>query len=207
MNQFYSKSGEITIPWAIQAVSMPHVLKGQYDVLICACFGAGKTISYAYPIVCNVIKQIQQAKTNTNTNLDKKEIYALIIVPNPALASQVFGIFKNLCEETGVSVDVSHVGIKPTDVNKQKREDGANILICEAPHLKFYFLESSDRKRTNNDKLEMKHLRYIVLDEVQDLIGGFLNSKGKSFYSEYIGPLIRDVVVSFYRIFNFKTLG
>jgi len=190
IKQYLKQHDQEATPTAVQSIAFPYIKKAEYDVMIRAQSGCGKTLAYAIPIIYDIIKAKREAKCIE----DKLEMYALIVVPAASLCHQGCKTFKDLSEGLDIKVYTSHGSFRVSDVELQQRK-GINILISDPPHLAEYFLESADMSITRTDKWDLKFLRYLVLDGASKILGKTAKPYEETEYYQYIEPLAYELLV------------
>lgn len=146
----------ITIPSPIQEKSIPYIFDG-YDIMAEAETGSGKTLAFLLPIV---------------QNIKVDHIQALILSPTRELAIQIADEAKKL--DNSLQVLCVFGG---QDIGSQLKKLKKNIQIIVATPGRLI----DHIKREN---LDLSHLDYLVLDEVDQLLDMgfrddlyFINSK------------------------------
>ena len=138
----------ITKPTAIQNACIPQILSGK-DVIGGAKTGSGKTAAFALPILKTLAEDIYGP-------------YALILTPTRELALQIAEQFQVLGKALRVNICVVLGGC---DMMKQASELSRrpHIIVATPGRL-------VDLLRSSPDCLDLKKLRYCVLDEADRLL-------------------------------------
>ncbi len=132
-------------PTPVQSEAIPVALSGN-DVLAIAQTGSGKTLAYGLSILTLLSKS--------------KESRALVLLPNRETADQVYRVLMGITKDSPISICLSISGIpNATQVSQLKKNPR---LIVATPgrlveHLK-------------NNKLLLKGLEYLVLDEADRML-------------------------------------
>lgn len=132
-------------PTPVQAEAIPVALSGN-DVLAIAQTGSGKTLAYGLSVLTLLSKS--------------KESRALVLLPNRETADQVYRVLMGITKDSPISICLSISGIpNATQVSQLKKNPR---LIVATPgrlveHLK-------------NNKLLLKGLEYLVLDEADRML-------------------------------------
>ncbi|KAJ1984082.1 putative RNA helicase [Dimargaris verticillata] len=138
----------IDCPTEIQEHCIPAILQGR-NVLGGAKTGSGKTAAFALPILQTLSE-------------DPYGVYALVITPTRELALQITQQFEVL--GTGIDLDVMTV-VGGLELMQQVKE------LARRPHIVVATPgRLLDVIRTNPEVIHFKRLRYLVLDEVDELL-------------------------------------
>lgn len=137
---------DYTEPTPIQVQAIPLLLQGQ-DVLGQAQTGTGKTAAFTLPL----LQQI---------DLSQHHVQALVLTPTRELASQVANSVYKYGEFGGASV-LSIYGGVAYDRQLRRLEKGAQIVVGTPGRL----LDLINRKA-----LDLSHVRYLVLDEADEML-------------------------------------
>ena len=158
------------------------------DICVSAPTGSGKTISYAVPII-----HILQRE-----NCPTKRLRALILQPSRELALQVFNVIHSLSFNTTVKAEVAtgqadysteKDSLVPPETNysifarsldsyqssESLGRSNVDIMVCTPGRLLEHL------QRTNGFTLQ--HLRFLVLDEADRLLGNAYHHWYCSFFS------------------------
>lgn len=152
------KDKNYTTPTAIQAKSIPIILKGQ-DVLGSAQTGTGKTAAFAIPIIQHLID-------DTKDNRGKKSISTLVITPTRELAIQIAENFTDYSKYTDVKSTVIFGGVgQGPQVNALKK--GVDIVIATPGRL---------LDLISQGYISLKDIKYFILDEADRMLNmGFVH--------------------------------
>jgi ATP-dependent RNA helicase DDX52/ROK1 len=130
-------------PTPVQMQCLPLFLKNM-ELKVCAQAGTGKSLSFALPLIQNII---------SSNNFDG--IQAIILVPTRELALQILGVTTQLCYGTNVRAHI----IKSTSEESMKKfpKKKSNIIIA-TPLKLVHFIKAST--------MTLKTVKRIVIDEV-----------------------------------------
>lgn len=156
-NQNYEK------PYPIQEKAIPAVLKGN-DVLGIAQTGSGKTISYALPILTNLVGKAE---------LKNRHVNVLVLVPTRELAMQVAEVFQlfgaALPEKIRTKPVYGGVSINP----QMKSMMGVNVLVATPGRL---------LELTESNAVHLSSIETLVLDEADKMLNlGFKEEMDRIF--------------------------
>ena len=148
-------------PTAIQASSLPHILKG-HDAICKAPTGSGKTLAFGIPIFEHYLKTRRRESASDSEiqdDLDRQHL-ALILSPTRELAHQLSSHLKDMCP--GVNIATLTGGLS---MQKQQRLiKNASIIIGTPGRL--WEVMSSSTEIGN----AMKSIKFLVLDEADRLL-------------------------------------
>ncbi|XP_068723453.1 ATP-dependent DNA helicase DDX31-like [Montipora capricornis] len=139
---------------SIQKCVIPSLLEGK-DVFVKSKTGTGKTLTYAVP----VINSIQNIKPKINRG---DGMYAVILVPTRELAIQSFDVLQKLVKPFQWVVPGIVTGGANRKAEKARLRKGVNVLVATPGRL----LDHIEKTKS----LELKRLRWIVLDEADRLL-------------------------------------
>ncbi|XP_068723873.1 ATP-dependent DNA helicase DDX31-like isoform X2 [Montipora capricornis] len=139
---------------SIQKAAIPSLLEGK-DVFVKSKTGTGKTLTYAVP----VINSIQNIKPKINRG---DGMYAVILVPTRELAIQSFDVLQKLVKPFQWVVPGIVTGGANRKAEKARLRKGVNVLVATPGRL----LDHIEKTKS----LELKRLRWIVLDEADRLL-------------------------------------
>lgn len=142
-------------PTRVQLEAIPIILRG-FNVLIVAPTGSGKTEAAFLP----VLSMYLDLKSKCEFILG---IYVIYITPLRALNRDMLRRLIRICSEVGVSVNVRH-GDTPSSVRRLQAKSPPEVLIT-TPETLQAILPSIGMRRW------LKTVRWIIVDEVHDLIG------------------------------------
>jgi len=144
-------------PTDIQYKAIPSILKGE-DVLAIAQTGTGKTAAFAVPLIHGVIEAKAAGKP--------KGIHCVVMVPTRELATQIHGVFLDLCRQTRV-VPLAVFGGVEQDSQINKLLWGVDILIA-TPGRMFDLISQK--------AIDVSKVRVLVLDEADQMLDkGFIH--------------------------------
>jgi ATP-dependent RNA helicase DDX51/DBP6 len=127
-------------PFPVQSAVLSHFFSSDTDLAIGFPTGSGKTLAYLIPVISSLHSRIVP------------RLRAVIVVPNRALASQVFSVASNLISGSDLSVSVLKTG--QSSGPKRSQPD---ILIATSQSLLSYVIDV--------DVTLLCHVQIIVLDE------------------------------------------
>ncbi|WP_297520826.1 DEAD/DEAH box helicase [uncultured Clostridium sp.] len=146
------KKNGITTPTAIQAESIPSILKGN-DVIGEAQTGTGKTLAFLLPTIQNI------STKNSNTQV-------LILSPTRELAIQITEEAQKLTEGTDIKLLAAYGG-KDVGSQLKKLKNDIHMIVATPGRL----LDHLKRKSINLSKINT-----VIIDEAdQMLLMGFKN--------------------------------
>jgi len=142
----------------IQKKSIPQALANDdYDIIAQAKTGSGKTIAFLIPIMSHLI----QMKKEHGKNLG---VGALVLAPTRELAIQIEGVARKLIDAKSMK---SHgfkmcliLGGAPKNVEQQQLQE-SNLIIATPGRCLDHL---------TNTQFNYKNLKYLVLDEADQLI-------------------------------------
>ncbi|PRP77206.1 hypothetical protein PROFUN_13392 [Planoprotostelium fungivorum] len=121
------------------------------DVCVAAPTGSGKTLTYVIPIVQNLLSRVVM------------RVRAVIVVPTKDLVRQVRKVFKQVAHGTDIRVQF----LQATDNSTAHLDDSdtqvCDILVCTPDGLV---------QKMSEPTFDLQHLRYLVLDEADQLLDG-----------------------------------
>jgi ATP-dependent RNA helicase DeaD len=150
--QAVNESG-YTVPSAIQAQSIPHLLAGK-DIIGQAQTGTGKTAAFALPILCNI-------------ELNLKKTQVLVLAPTRELAIQVAEAFQTYAKHLPKINIVPVYGGAPYSEQLRGLKRGAHIVVGTPGRVMDHIRKKS---------LNLAHLQTLVLDEADEMLRmGFID--------------------------------
>jgi ATP-dependent RNA helicase DDX51/DBP6 len=183
----------ITSLFPVQSKLIPYLLANNkydcifpQDICVSAATGSGKTLSYVIPIV-QVLARTRKLSATTR-------LKALILLPSRELANQVHQVFIKMIKGTGLRVALS------TGQNSFEQDERSLVGTLVDPHAITLFSndhlfqhEAGPNGRSLVDILvctpgrlqdhvqysvgfTLKHLRFLVLDEADRLLGNAYHS-------------------------------
>ena len=139
-------------PTAIQAQTIPFLLKNTKDLIGKAQTGTGKTAAFGIPIIESIVSQ-------------SKKVQALILVPTRELAIQVTEELCSFAENQKTQI-VAVYGGQPIDRQIGRLQRGVDIVVGTPGRI----LDHLDRKT-----LDISKVSFIVLDEADEMLNmGFV---------------------------------
>lgn len=176
-----------TVPTAIQAQAIPHLLSGR-DVVGQAQTGTGKTAAFSLPL----LEQI---------NVSSHAVQALILTPTRELAVQVYQSIRALNNDKRLHV-LPIYGGQSIDQQIRRLQKGVQIVVG-TPGRVLDLLNRGD--------LSLRQLNWLVLDEADEMLNmGFIQDVEKilsqspaerqtAFFSATMDPSIRELAAKFLR--------
>lgn len=170
------------IPTPIQQYCLPAVFKG-YDVVACAQTGSGKTAAFLIPILSKLMGKAKKlcaprpnpAKFQAGiTDPVRAEPLVCIVVPSRELATQIFDEARRFCYRSMLRPCVIYGGGPARDQVMQLQK-GCDVLIGTPGRL----VDFINRPHV----LTLKRLKYMVLDEADEMIGNSWESEMKTIMS------------------------
>jgi ATP-dependent RNA helicase DeaD len=178
---------EFTVPTAIQAQAIPHLLAGR-DVVGQAQTGTGKTAAFSLPILERIDPQLPA-------------VQALILTPTRELAMQVCEAMRTFSTDRRVKI-MNVYGGQSIEQQVSRLQRGAQIVVGTPGRV----LDLLSRGTLKLDKLS-----WMVLDEADEMLNmGFIQDVEKilnkapierqtAFFSATMDPSIRKLVTKFLR--------
>lgn len=145
---------KLTSMTSVQKAAIPPLLEGR-DVFVKSKTGTGKTLTYAV----SVIHSLQRIKPKISRNDGP---YAVILVPTRELAIQSFDVLQKLVKPFQWVVPGIVTGGEKRKSEKARLRKGINVLVATPGRL----LDHIEKTKS----LELKRLRWIVLDEADRLL-------------------------------------
>ncbi|EAN33618.2 DEAD/DEAH box helicase family protein [Theileria parva strain Muguga] len=156
----------------VQEKSIPLLLNNTYrdkysvlscDFIITAPTGQGKTLSYALPLLNNIL------------NLKENKLLTLIIVPSRELVKQIYEVFSWFIDSSNSTYDLKGSLLKARvfygDRSFVKSHD---LLVHDPPHIAIstpgVLVEYSVDFQKNEFYKTFEHLKWIVVDEVDTML-------------------------------------
>ncbi|XP_045598838.2 ATP-dependent DNA helicase DDX31 [Procambarus clarkii] len=138
----------------VQQKSIPPILEGK-DALVKSQTGSGKTLTYALPIIHNLMVQTPHIQRSDG-------VIALIIVPTRELAQQSYQWFEKLCKSCVWVVPGYLIGGEKKKAEKARLRKGINILVATPGRLIDHLHHTKS--------LSLSSVKYLVLDEADRLL-------------------------------------
>lgn len=161
---------EKLIPWILDAQKKPIPFRPR-DVCVSAVTGSGKTLSYAVPIVQNIMENRMECK-----------VRALVMLPVFELAKQVFNVFDKLCNNLKVRcILLSKQRSLEIEQNQLLRPDGGSkvdIIVTTGGRLVEHLFFTKG--------FSLKTLKFLVIDEADHAMAKVHND-WYHHYNQHIG--------------------
>jgi len=142
----------------IQSISIP-VISRMQNCLLVAPTGSGKTEASIIPI----FSLLENERANKPNFIDENAIIVLYITPLRALNNDVLRRIINYAKKRNLDAQIRH-----GDTTRTAREK----LVKKPPHILITTPESLGIILTHQKfKSYLKHLRWVIVDEVHELIG------------------------------------
>ncbi|CAL4135053.1 unnamed protein product, partial [Meganyctiphanes norvegica] len=138
----------------VQKNSIPGILAGR-DALIKSQTGSGKTLTYALPLIHNLMMLNPKVKRSDGT-------LALVIVPTRELALQSYQWFEKLCKSCVWVVPGYLIGGEKKKAEKARLRKGVNILVATPGRLIDHLHHTKC--------LSLTKLKYLIIDEADRLL-------------------------------------
>jgi len=145
---------KLTTMTSVQKAAIPSLLEGR-DVFVKSKTGTGKTLTYAVPVIHSLQKIEPKISRNDGP-------YAVILVPTRELAVQSFDVLQRLVKPFQWVVPGIVTGGEKRKSEKARIRKGINVLVATPGRL----LDHIEKTKS----LELKRLRWIVLDEADRLL-------------------------------------
>lgn len=145
---------KLTTMTSVQKAAIPSLMEGR-DVFVKSKTGTGKTLTYAVPVI-HLLQKIEP-KISRNDGP-----YAIILVPTRELAIQSFDVLQKLVKPFQWVVPGIVTGGEKRKSEKARIRKGINVLVATPGRL----LDHIEKTKS----LELKRLRWIVLDEADRLL-------------------------------------
>jgi ATP-dependent RNA helicase DeaD len=176
-----------TVPTAIQAQAIPHLLSGR-DVVGQAQTGTGKTAAFSLPM-------LEQIDVNNHA------VQALILTPTRELALQVCQSIRTLSDDRRMHI-LPIYGGQSIELQMQRLQRGVQIIVGTPGRV-------LDLLKRGN--LKLNQLSWLVLDEADEMLNmGFIQDverilsqapadRQTAFFSATMDPSIRELAAKFLR--------
>ncbi|XP_069940807.1 ATP-dependent DNA helicase DDX31-like [Cherax quadricarinatus] len=138
----------------VQQKSIPPILEGK-DTLVKSQTGSGKTLTYALPIIHNLMMRTPRVQRSDG-------VLSLIIVPTRELALQSYQWFEKLCKSCVWVVPGYLIGGEKKKAEKARLRKGINILVATPGRLIDHLHHTKS--------LSLSNVKYLVLDEADRLL-------------------------------------
>jgi ATP-dependent RNA helicase DeaD len=176
-----------TVPTAIQAQAIPHLLSGR-DVVGQAQTGTGKTAAFSLPM-------LEQIDVNNHA------VQALILTPTRELALQVCQSIRTFSDDRRMHIMPIYGG-QSIELQMQRLQRGVQIIVGTPGRV-------LDLLKRGN--LKLNQLSWLVLDEADEMLNmGFIQDverilsqapadRQTAFFSATMDPSIRELAAKFLR--------
>ncbi len=159
-------------PTAIQAMTIPVMLRDDTNIIAQAHTGTGKTAAFGLPL-------IQMVKTNS------KLVQALILVPTRELAIQVSEEINSLKGSRDIKI-VPIYGGQSIDQQLQRLKKGVHIVVGSPGRI----IDHLNRKT-----LQLGNIEHLILDEADEMLNmGFIDDMEE--IMKYTNPNKRTLLFS-----------
>jgi superfamily II DNA/RNA helicase len=144
-------------------------------VAFLAATGSGKTLAYALPVM-QLLKQDEVFGSSTNTNVNnnvtampttirpKQRPRAIVLAPTRELCLQITKVFKQLSHHIKLSVASLTGGGEGMGTQRKLLESKAVDVVVATPGRLYRHVQAG------SIVLSAKHLRYVVLDEMDTML-------------------------------------
>ncbi|EGG20180.1 putative RNA helicase [Cavenderia fasciculata] len=140
----------------VQSATIPLFLSNK-DVLVEACTGSGKTLSFIIPIIEILLKKQPE-------ELTKHQVLAVIVTPTRELAVQIFGILEQFVHGLDHIKRLLLIGGTEVYEDVQKfNKDGGNVIVATPGRLE----DVLSRVERN---MKLKEFEMLILDEADRLL-------------------------------------
>ena len=146
----------ISKPTAIQEKAIPAILTTQEDVVVLAKTGAGKTLTFALPLLQLIDDQ-------------SRKVQGLVLVPTRELGQQ---ILQQLASFAQAKPNINIVGLfggKPIKPQLEELKTNPQLLVATPGRLLDIIKKGA---------LSLKDIAYLVLDEADELLSGLKEEVG-----------------------------
>lgn len=176
-----------TMPTAIQAQAIPHLLSGR-DVVGQAQTGTGKTAAFSLPLLERI-------------DFNNQAVQALILTPTRELALQVYQSIRTFSDDKRLHV-LPIYGGQSIDQQIRRLQRGVQIVVGTPGRV---------LDLLNRGVLKLNKLNWLVLDEADEMLNmGFIQDVEKilaqapgerqtAFFSATMDPSIRELAAKFLR--------
>lgn len=147
----------------IQENTIPHVIKGNCDIIVSAPTGGGKTEAVFLPIISKLL----QTPFPSSYSI-------LYLSPLKALINDQFRRLTDICGDLGIPVTPWHGDVSNTMKNSSFQQP-RGILILTPESLESVLMHRNDRL-----KAAFSSLQFIVIDEIHSFVG---KERGKQIQS------------------------
>lgn len=145
---------KLTTMTSVQKATIPLLIEGR-DVFVKSKTGTGKTLTYAVPVIHSLQSIAPKISRSDGP-------YAVILVPTRELAIQSFNVLQRLVKPFQWVVPGVVTGGEKRKSEKARLRKGVNVLVATPGRL----LDHIEKTKS----LELKRLRWIILDEADRLL-------------------------------------
>ncbi len=146
----------ISKPTAIQERAIPAILTTQEDVVVLAKTGAGKTLTFALPLLQLIDDQ-------------SKKVQGLVLVPTRELGQQILQQLASFAQTNSNINIVGLFGGKPIKPQLEELKTNPQLLVATPGRLLDIIKKGA---------LRLKDIAYLVLDEADELLSGLKEEVG-----------------------------
>ncbi|MBQ0739716.1 DEAD/DEAH box helicase, partial [Aquimarina celericrescens] len=146
----------ISMPTAIQEKAIPAILTTQEDVVVLAKTGAGKTLTFALPLLQLIDDQ-------------SKKVQGLVLVPTRELGQQILQQLASFAQTNSNINIVDLFGGKPIKPQLEELKTNPQLLVATPGRLLDIIKKGA---------LSLKDIAYLVLDEADELLNGLKEEVG-----------------------------
>ena len=146
----------ISKPTAIQEKAIPAILTTQEDVVVLAKTGAGKTLTFALPLLQLIDDQ-------------SKKVQGLVLVPTRELGQQILQQLASFAQTNSNINIVGLFGGKPIKPQLEELKTNPQLLVATPGRLLDIIKKGA---------LSLKVVNYVVLDEADELLSGLKEEVG-----------------------------
>ena len=146
----------ISKPTAIQEKAIPAILTTQEDVVVLAKTGAGKTLTFALPLLQLIDDQ-------------SRKVQGLVLVPTRELGQQILQQLASFAQTNSNINIVGLFGGKPIKPQLEELKTNPQLLVATPGRLLDIIKKGA---------LRLKDIAYLVLDEADELLSGLKEEVG-----------------------------
>ena len=146
----------ISKPTAIQERAIPAILTTQEDVVVLAKTGAGKTLTFALPLLQLIDDQ-------------SKKVQGLVLIPTRELGQQILQQLASFAQTNSNINIVGLFGGKPIKPQLEELKTNPQLLVATPGRLLDIIKKGA---------LSLKVVNYVVLDEADELLSGLKEEVG-----------------------------
>jgi superfamily II DNA/RNA helicase len=153
---------QLSAPTSVQAQVIPALLSSEPQSLaFAAATGSGKTLAYVLPVL-QQLKQQEVFDAKKRPELSRRP-RAVILAPTRELAAQIGAVVKSLCHFIKLSSVVVTAGSGSYAAQRRRLDRPVDVVVATPAQLLRHV-------RNSNALLTGKHLRYVVLDEMDTML-------------------------------------